>query len=293
MTEEMISKAKTQLWIEEPCNGVYGQRYLLSETLFSGHSKFQKVDVVQSVGFGKMLFLDGLVMLSERDEFVYHDMIAHVPLFIHPNPRSVLIIGGGDGGTAREVLRHKSVEKAVMVEIDGMVVDVSKKFIPQTSCALDDPRLTLMIDDGVKYMAETNETFDVVLIDSTDPIGPAKPLFGDSFYKNVARVLNDNGIVVSQGESIFYEKEAQQTILRSISNNFAVTSLYNYHNLTYPGGMWSFAFGSKGLHPLKDFDEARVAASDLEFSYYSSDVHRGAFALPQFQQDALDEFLKS
>jgi len=278
---------------EERIPNVGGVRYDLVETLYSGKSEFQHVNVVRTKGHGVMLFLDGLVMVSERDEFVYHDMITHVPLFIHPNPTRVLIIGGGDGGTAREVLRHASVTRCCMVEIDGMVVDLSKKFLPQTACAFDHPNLELHIDDGVRFLAETEEKFDVILVDSTDPIGPAAPLFNKTFYRNVHRALAPDGIVVSQGESPFYESKAQKSLLEIISGEFELAHLYNYSNLTYPGGLWSFILGSKGRRPVLDFDRDRVKASGLDFKYYTPEIHRAAFALPKFQQDILGDLYQS
>ncbi len=271
-----------ELWAEEKNKDVSSQKYRVLETLFSDRSKYQKVDVVKTAGHGVMLFLDGLVMMCERDEFIYHDMISHVPLFTHPDPRKVLVIGGGDGGTAREVLRHEEVESCWMIEIDGMVVDVSKRFIPQTGCSFDNPKLNLLIEDGVKFMAETDERFDVVLVDSTDPIGPATPLFGPEFYRNVYRVLSDDGIMVAQGESSHHEPEMQKTILRSVGESFPKVHMYNYSNLTYPAGGWSFTFASKGLCPIKDLDEKR--ASQLDCNYYNTDIHRACFALPQFQK---------
>lgn len=281
------------LWAEEPVQGYLGMRFRVEETLFSGRSAFQKVDVVRTAGHGVMMFLDSLVMLSERDEFVYHDMISHVPLFVHPNPKRVLIIGGGDGGTAREVLRHPGIERVVMVEIDGMVVEVSRKFIHQTACALDDPRLELRIEDGVKYMAETQEQFDVILVDSTDPIGPAAPLFGGQFYQDVHRVLAADGIVVSQGESPWYMHEGQRSVLESMRKVFSHVFLYNYTNLCYPGSLWSFAMATKGRHPLRDFDPARVKASGLEFQYYNEAIHRAAFCLPEFQRRTVADLIEA
>ena len=279
--------SKLGLWVEEALGDFAAMRYRVTETIFSGHSDFQQVDLVATEGHGKMLFIDGLVMVSERDEFVYHDMIAHVPLFTHPDPRRVLIIGGGDGGTAREVLRHPGVRVCTMVEIDGLVVEVCKKYLPQTACALDDPRLTLRIEDGVKYMAETSERFEVVIVDSTDPIGPAAPLFGESFYANVSRVLSEDGLVVAQGESPFYEPEAQKVMLTNIGKSFPKAYMYNYSNLTYPGGLWSFVLASKGPDPLAGFDPDRVRRSGLNFAYYGANLHRAAFCLPRFQQDHL------
>ncbi len=279
-------------WIEEIHKNEmrFGFRY--TEKLFSGQSEFQKVEVVDTPCLGRVLLNDGLFMVSDKDEFAYHDMITHVPLYTHPNPKNVLVIGGGDGGTAREVLRHKSVEKCTMVEIDAMVVDACKEFIPITAQVFSHPKLDLKIDDGVKFVAETNEKFDVIIVDSTDPIGPATPLFGIEFYQNVFKCLSDDGIVVSQGESAFYEPDIQASLLKIKSEVFPMTSLYNFANMTYPGGFWSFTFASKKYHPIKNFDTERVKEDDLKFKYYNSSIHIGAFALPQFMKDRLNPYIK-
>ncbi len=282
----------SNLWVEEVYQDYYAMKFKVEKTLFSGVSDFQSVDVVETRGHGRMLLNDGLVMVSERDEFIYHDMITHVPLFVHPNPKNVLIIGGGDGGTAREVLRHKGVEKVTMVEIDEMVVNACREYIPQTSSMLDDPKMNLIIGDGVQFVKESKEKFDVILVDSTDPIGPATPLFGPEFYNNVFERLTDNGIVVSQGESPFLNKETQVSLLSILNNIFTKVCIYNFSNLTYPGGLWSFTFATKGLHPLKDFDSSRVEASGLEFDYYSADMHRAAFSLPAFMKKNIGKLLR-
>jgi len=282
----------SQLWIEERYKDIYTMKYRVEKTLFSGKSEYQTVDIVETRSHGKMLFNDGLVMISDRDEFVYHDMIAHVPLFTHPNPKNVLIIGGGDGGTAREVLRHKSVKRCVMVEIDKMVVDACIKHIPQTSSELKDPRMELIFDDGVKFVKESQEKFDIIIVDSTDPIGPATPLFGVDFYRDVHNRLSDNGIVVSQGETPFFAPETQSSLLSILNNLFEKVLIYNFSNITYPGGLWSFTFATKGLHPIKDFKEERVKKSNLDFQYYTPEVHKAAFALPQFMKNNVGKFLR-
>ena len=279
-------------WVEERFWDFFATRFRIKQVLFTGQSPFQRVQVVDTEGHGRMLLNDGLVMVSERDEFIYHEMIAHVPLFVHPAARRVLVIGGGDGGTVREVLKHKSVERCTLVEIDAMVVDACKVYIPQTASSLDDPRVVVMIADGVEFVAQTKERFDVVIVDSTDPIGPAQPLFGPEFYGNVKKVLTERGIVVSQGESAFYSGEMQKSLLRILDGLFQRVGLYNYTNMTYPGGLWSFTFASKGLRPVADFDPSRVRASGIEFNYYNPHVHRAAFDLPQFMRKELGEFLK-
>jgi spermidine synthase len=266
--------------------------YEYTERLFSGQSDFQKVEVYDTPEYGKMLFNDDLVMVSERDEFVYHDMITHVPMFTHPNPKKVLIIGGGDGGTAREVLRHKSVEKVDMVEIDGMVVEACRQFIRQTACGMDDdPRFTLYIEDGVKFAKETKETYDVVIVDSSEPMGPSTPLFGPEFYKDLSACMADDGIVVSQGESAYYNQPMQKKLAEILSQQFPIVQYYNYNNLTYPGGLWSFSYASKKYKPT-DFNKERVKSSGLEFQYYNAELHTSAFSLPSFQQKMLADYLK-
>jgi spermidine synthase len=284
---------RSEVWVEEKYKDFYAVRFKVDRTLFAGKSEFQTVDVVETRGHGKMLLNDGLIMLTERDEFIYHEMIAHVPLFTHPNPKSVLIIGGGDGGTAREVLRHQNIERVVEVEIDEMVVNACKEWIPQTASAYNHPKLELIISDGIKYMDQSEEQFDIILIDSTDPIGPAAPLFGPKFYRAINKRLKENGIVVSQGESPFLEQQCQKSMLSILANQFPIATIYNFSNLTYPGGLWSFTFASKGLNPIEDFDPQRVLASGLDFKYYNKNVHSAAFSLPSFQLENLNQFIKN
>ncbi len=284
---EQSQDSGLQMWVNEVHQNSVALGFKVEKTLFSGKSDFQQIDIVKTAAHGAMLLNDGIVMLSERDEFVYHEMIAHVPLFVHPNPEKVLIIGGGDGGTAREVLRHKNIKRAVMVEIDEMVVTACKKHMPSVSCALDDPRLELLIDDGVKYVGQTDEKFDVVIVDSTDPIGPATPLFNKEFYENTASVLDSDGILVTQSESPFYDRDIQESMMSNQRPFFTKLHIYLYSNLTYPGGLWSFGFASKRLCPLNDFDPERVAASGIDTRYYSQGIHKSAFMLPPFVQKNL------
>lgn len=277
-------------WVTENYKDIYKMSYKYSEKLFSVQSEFQKVEVYKTEHLGNTLLNDDFLMCSERDEFVYHEMMTHVPLSVHPNPSKVLIIGGGDGGTAREVLKHKSVEKVVMVEIDKAVVDACKEFLPITASQLGSEKLNLIIDDGVKFVNETSEKFDVILVDSTDPIGPAAPLFGVDFYKDVFKCLTENGIVVSQCESPFFFLETQQAMLKVLDQVFPKVQLYNYSNITYPGGLWSFSFASKGLDPVFDFRGSSCEGKDLK--YYNSQIHKASFCLPNFQKQALSSFIK-
>ena len=283
----MATPLGPDLWIREVHKGIVGLYFKVERTLFSGTSPYQRIDIYETAGHGKMLFNDGIIMLSERDEFIYHEMIAHVPLFVHPAPRQVLIIGGGDGGTVREVLKHPIVERVVLVEIDKMVVDACRKYFPSLTSALGDPRLEIRYEDGVRYVSDVPQTFDVVIVDSTDPIGPAEPLFGRTFYENVSRALNPEGILVTQAESAFYDPELQQPMLTHQRPFFKRLHLYLYSNLTYPGSLWGFGYASKGLCPVRDFDPGRVAAANISSRYYNAGVHRAAFMLPTFIADQL------
>lgn len=281
----------TNLWVTEIHKKTAATSFKVKSTLFTGKSKFQQIDVIETEDHGLMLLNDGIIMLCERDEFVYHEMIAHVPLFVHPKPETILIIGGGDGGTSREVLRHESIKRVVLVEIDRMVVDACKEYMPSLSCAMDDPRLDLIIDDGVGYVADTNETFDIVIVDSTDPIGPAEPLFNKSFYSNTSKILAPEGILITQAESPYYDLDIQKVMLRNQRSSFEKLHMYLFSNLTYPGGLWSFAFASNRLCPLKNFDPERVKNSGILFRYYNHKVHRAAFSLPTFIADNLKNVL--
>ncbi|OQX02673.1 MAG: spermidine synthase [Desulfobacteraceae bacterium IS3] len=275
------------LWAIEVHNGIVSLGFKVEKTLFTGQSRFQKVDILKTTEHGIVLMNDGLFMLSEKDEFVYHEMIAHVPMFVHPCPKKVLVIGGGDGGAVREILKHPQIEKVVLVEIDELVVNACRKYMPFVSYALDDPKVQVVIDDGVKYVAKTKEKFDVVIVDSTDPIGPSKPLFDKSFYKNVAGLLCPDGILVTQAESPFYDSHIQGPMLMNQRQFFKKLHLYLYTTITYPGGLWAFSFASDRLCPVGDFDPERVDASNISTRYYNSRMHMAAFALPNFLSEQL------
>ena len=258
-----------------------------SEVLYSKKSPYNTVEIVRSPYFGKVLLNDGVIMICEKDEFVYHEMISHVPLFVHPQPRNILVIGGGDGGTAREVVKHPLVESCKVVEIDALVVEACKKHIPQTASVYSHPKVKIRIEDGIKYVLNTKEKYDLVIVDSSDPIGPAIPLFEENFYKGVYNILNDDGIMVSQAESPFYLPESQKKLYSISCSVFPIVHLYHYSNCSYPGGLWSFLFSSKKYHPVLDLNTKRVQEFPLDFQYYNVGIHRGAFASPSFVKKAL------
>jgi spermidine synthase len=282
----------SETWFEElDAEQNLGMKFRTKKHLFSKKSPFQQVDIYDTVTHGRLLAHDGLIMVTEKDEFIYHDMITHVPMMTHPNPEKVLIIGGGDGGTAREVLRYKSVKKCVMVEIDPVVIEASREWLPQTSNQFNNPKLEILVADGVDYMKTSKETFDVIIVDSSDPIGPATPLFNIDFYKDIYARLSNNGIVVSQCESPYYHKAMQKTLLGILKELFPRVHLYTYTNLSYPGGYWAFSFASKTLCPLKDLKIERVKKENLNFQYYNENIHWGAFQLPSFMQKEYKDLL--
>ncbi len=279
------------LWYTEKHTDGAGITLRVKKSLFSGESEFQKLDIVDTMDYGRMMLLDGLVMVTERDEFIYHDMITHPALFTHPNPQKVLVIGGGDGGTIREIVRHPEVELAVLCEIDGLVIEKSIELLPSMASAIDgsNPKVKLHIDDGIAYIKEHQGEFDVILVDSTDPIGPAVGLFEEDFYQTVFAALKEDGIMVAQSESPFYHADIQKEMFGNLRAVFPIVEMYQAFIPTYPSGFWSFAFASKQYHPVKDFDRKRAANREFHTRYYNEDLHLGAFMLPTFAQENIAE----
>lgn len=262
--------------------------------LFEKQSDYQKVEVYDTQAYGKMLTLDGMVMTTEKDEYVYHEMITHVAMHTHPKPRRALIIGGGDGGTARELLRHESLDEVVMVEIDEYVVDASKEHLPSIAAALGHERLNLIIGDGLEYVKLAPEgSFDLVIVDSTDPVGPAEGLFTRSFYEDVYKVLKADGIMITQSESPRFNSKVFTEIHQLYGDIFGKDQVHCYlaYIPTYPTGMWSFSYASKGsVHPCRQLDANKAAAfAESEgLKYYNEAIHTAAFALPGFVKDLLN-----
>lgn len=270
------------LWVRERFQDRTELGYKVSSVLHHSVSEFQEIDVVETVALGRMLFLDGMVMTSERDEFIYHEMIAHIPLLAHPNPKTVLVIGGGDGGTIREVLKHPSVERAVLCEIDGDVIEVCKKYLPSIAGKLDDPRVEIEVRDGAAYIASHKNTFDVILVDSTDPIGPGEKLFTEQFYRNVLEALTENGIMANQSESAMAVPEECKRINKLLKSVFPVVVPYTACVPSYPGAQWTWSFCSKGLQPLENVNDKVSTELEKTCKYYNRQVHQAVFALPNY-----------
>jgi len=263
-----------------------GQAFSLhvKEVLFSERSKYQDIMVLKSHSYGNVLVLDGVIQTTDRDEFAYQEMLTHLPMFSHPNPRQILIIGGGDGGILREVLKHPSVEKVTMCEIDGMVVDVAKKFLPQLSVCFASPKLTLHIGDGFEFLKAHKQEFDVVITDSSDPFGPAESLFGKPYYELISESLCDGGILASQAESIWLHFDLITSLVHSVRQIFKSIAYASSTVPSYPSGSIGYLLASKKqcdlttpARELLDLDCQR-----WKLRYYNSQVHRSAFVLPNF-----------
>ncbi len=259
--------------------------------LYSSQSEFQRIDIFSSKEFGRFLTLDGYMMLTQKDEFIYHEMMVHVPMAVHPEVRKVLVIGGGDGGTARELIRYPAIEQIDVVEIDEEVVSACRQYLPQTACGFDDERIHLFYEDGLKYVRRYEDTYDLILVDSTDPFGPGEGLFTKEFYGNCYKALKAEGIMVNQHESPFYPNDAvaMQRAHKRIVESFPISKVYQAHIPTYPSGHWLFGFASKRYHPLTDQDAARWKALGLRTRYYNEQLHRGAFALPNYVEEMLEK----
>lgn len=272
-------------WVTEKWKNVE-TRYRVKSVLYEEKTQFQQLMLVDTWQYGKMLLLDGVVQTTEKDEFFYHEMMAHVPMLSHPRPVNVLIIGGGDGGVLREVLRYPSVEKAVMVEIDPKVVDFSKKYFPMISNgAFEDPRTELVFADGAAYVQNTPLFFDVAVVDSSDPIGPAEILFTGGFYSRVKKILKPKGIMVCQAGSPQMQQGEQKQVHDILRDTFKYRAFYLYTVPTYIGGLFASVFCSDHIDPDKISYEtvrARFAPLALETKYYNPGIQAGAFSIPEF-----------
>ena len=285
---------KRNVWFTERDENVAFSLRYKGETLFKEQSNFQKVEIIDTYAYGKVLTLDGLVMCSENDEYVYHEMITHPAMLTHPNPKNVLVIGGGDGGTVRELVKHPSLDKVTMVEIDEAVVRASKLHLPTMSCAFNNEKLELIIGDGIEYLEKVeSETFDVIIIDNSDPVGPSEGIFTEAFYKNAHRALRQDGILVGQSESPRFNTAVFSEIYKMLKGLFhrdAVRCMIGYVP-TYPSGMWSWYFCSKdGRSPFSvELEKIEQFEAQHELNYYNAAMHSAGFALPNFAKKLLND----
>lgn len=275
-----------ELWVTEQQNNDINFTCRVKKTLFTGKSEFQDISIVETEYFGKMLILDGVIQTTPFDEFIYHEMIVHVPMFTHPNPKNVLVIGGGDGGSIREIIKHPTVEKAQWIEIDGMVIDVCKEYLPEWNHTVHgNPIVNLSIEDGIKHMQESQGLYDVIIVDCSDPVGPGELLFKFDFYKDIFHALKEDGLFVQQTESPFYHRDLIKEIQKDVGSIFPITRLYTANVPTYPSGLHCFTIGSKKYDPMA---VNSVRPFDFETRCYSPEVHKSCFVLPKYVKELVN-----
>jgi spermidine synthase len=269
----------------------YGQQFRIDELLYEAKTDHQHLMIFQNAVFGRVMVLDGIVQTTEKDEFIYHEMMAHVPILAHGHARRVLIVGGGDGGMLREVTRHRQVTHVTQVEIDAQVIDLCRRYLPDHSQgAFDDPRVDIVIDDGLGFVRQTDARFDVIISDSTDPIGPGQALFQEDFYTACKRCLTPGGILVTQNGVPFLQLDEVGTTARRIGRVFADWHFYSAAVPTYTGGIMAFAWGSddKTLrHTTIEVLRSRFTAAEIKTRYYTPEIHAASFALPRYILEAI------
>ena len=263
----------------------------VEKQLFSGESDFQRIDVFESEEFGRFLTSDGSVIFSEKDEFTYDEMIVHVPMAVHPHVQKVLVIGGGDGGVARELSYYNEIEEIDVVEPDELFVQVCREFFPDNARGLDDPRVKVYYRDGLRFLRGKQNEYDLIINDSTDPLGHTAGLFTKEFYGSCYKALKEDGIMVYQHGSPFFDEDEDtcRAMHRKAYKSFPISRVYQAHIPTCSSGYWLFGFASKKYHPLHDLDAQRWRARNLKTWYYTTNLHMGAFMLPKYVEDLLEE----
>ena len=259
--------------------------------VFSAQSEIQRIDVLESKEFGKILVVDGDLMLTEKDEFIYHEMISYVPMAVHPQVEKILVIGGGDGGVVRELAKYDTVEQIDVVEADPLLVEVCRKYFPQMACSLNDPRVHIYHEDGLRFIRSKSDAYDLIIIDSPNPFGAGEGLFTKEFYGNCFNALHEDGIMINQHESPFYKEEAFQCqrMHKRIIESFPISRIYQAHIPSYPSGHWLFGFASKRYHPIHDMDGIQWKLRGIQTKYYLPRLHEGVFALPAYVEELVQD----
>ena len=280
-----------ELWFSENHTPDVQLSLRVDRQLYSRKSDYQKIDVLETPEFGKVLVLDGNIMLTERDEFIYDEMITHVPMAVHPCITSVLVIGVGDGGVVRELTRYDQIERIDLVEMDEMVAEACRQYLPENACRLDDDRVHIYYENALKFIRRCENKYDLIIVDSNDPFGPSEGLFTREFYGNCYKALKADGIMVNQQGSPFYAEDAMamQRSHKRIVNTFPISRVYQAHIPTYAAGYWLFGFASKKYHPIEDLNPERWNSQHLRTRYYTTRLHVGAFYLPAFLEEMLEE----
>ena len=262
----------------------------VQKQLFGLQTEFQRIDVFDSDEFGRFLSSDGSIVFSEKDEFVYDEMIVHVPMAVHPHVKKVLVIGGGDGGVARELGYYDEIEQIDVVEPDRVFVEVCKEFFPDNACGLSDERVTVYYEDGLKFLRMKHDEYDLIINDAIDPLGHTAGLFTKEFYGNCFRALKDDGIMVYQHGSPFYDEDEESCrgMHRKASHSFPISRVYQAHIPTCSSGYWLFGFASKKYHPLRDLNDIAWNMRGISCRYYTTTLHKGAFYLPYYVEEMLE-----
>ncbi len=293
MSEYFFKDSKDQLWLKEEISRGMGQCMRVDNILFEDMSEHQHLTVFENEKFGRVLALNGIIQVTTADEYIYHEMITHIPIFAHGDAKKVLVIGGGDGGVIREVLRHNAIEKVTMVEIERDVVDFSLKWLPEISDgAFDNEKLDLIITDGAQYVKESTEQYDLIIVDSTDPVGPGEVLFTEEFYRDCSQILNAGGILITQCGVPFLQADELQNASQRQQKSFEHVNFYVLSNASYYGGHMTLGFATNNVAALQcppELIARRIEGSQLEFKYYGPEVHQAAFALPAYIQSVLDQ----
>ncbi|OUP49047.1 polyamine aminopropyltransferase [Lachnoclostridium sp. An181] len=265
--------------------------FRIERQLFSAQSEYQRIDVLDSTEFGKIIVVDGDLTLTEKDEFIYHEMITHVPMAVHPCVRKVLVIGGGDGGVVRELIKYDEIESIDVVEMDPLLVEICRKYIPEITCSLNDDRVTIYHEDGLRFIRSKSNEYDLIIIDSPNPFGSGEGLFTKEFYGNCYNALHEDGIMINQNESPFYEEEAFQCqrMHKRILESFPISRVYQAHLPSYPSGHWLFGFASKKYHPIDDLDGVAWKLKGIDTRYYVPRLHAGVFMLPAYVEEILKD----
>ena len=280
-----------ELWFSEFHAPDVKHSIRVNRHLYSGRSGYQQIDIFDTPEFGRVLALDGNVMLTERDEFIYDEMITHVPMAVHSGIRDVLVIGAGDGGVVKELTRYDRVRRIDLVEMDPQVIEACRAFLPENASKLDDERVHISFENGLRFIRRCHAAYDLVIVDSTDPFGPSEGLFTKEFYGSCYHALRPDGIMVNQQGSPFYrhDAEAMQRSHKRIVETFPISRVYQAHIPTYAAGYWLFGFASKKYHPIDDLDTKAWQALGLKTKYYTSKLHVGSFYLPAFLEQMLRE----
>lgn len=276
------------LWFTENHSDTVKFNIKIKQHLYSGQSDFQKIDILESQELGKILVLDGILMLTEKDEFIYHEMMTHVPLAVNPFAEKVLVIGAGDGGTVKQLIKYKNLKQIDVIEIDSMVVEKCREFFPLLTKGFDDKRVNIKYEDGLKYVRSVKDYYDLIIVDSTDPFGPGEGLFAKEFYGNCYNALNEKGIMVNQHESPFYPSyiDIVRKTHQRIKSFFPISELYQAHIPTYPSGHWLFGFASKADSGKAVKEEWKKL--NIKCRYYNKELHKGCFCLPTYVKEIIE-----